>query len=254
MMNSMNVPSLADIAAVTGNNDSFGGNNGWWVLIILFALFGGWGNRGWGGYSDSGAADNYVLASDFSNIERKIDGVNNGLCDGFYAMNTGMLNGFNSTNAAIASGFAGVNNAICTLGYQNAQLINGVDTNIMQSTYGLQTGLTALGTQIQQCCCDNRAELADLKYTMATQTQAIMQNCNNNYRSLHDEMVASQIEAKNSRIAELEAKVARADLDASQARQNEYLINAIRPAAIPSYQVPNPYYGYGYQNNCCCNG
>ena len=46
-------PSLADIAAVTGNRNSdgngFADGNGWWVLIILFALFGGWGNAGWGG-------------------------------------------------------------------------------------------------------------------------------------------------------------------------------------------------------------
>ena len=48
----MNVtPSLADIAAVTDgnrNNDGFGNGNGWWVLIILFAIFGGWGNGAWG--------------------------------------------------------------------------------------------------------------------------------------------------------------------------------------------------------------
>lgn len=43
MFNS-NGPSLADIAAVTGNrnNDGFGEGNGWWILIILFAIFGGY--------------------------------------------------------------------------------------------------------------------------------------------------------------------------------------------------------------------
>lgn len=92
--------SLADIAAATGNNnDTWGGNGAWWIIILfLFAFTGGWGNNN--GCNNncastgSGITDGYILTSDFANIERKIDGVNQGLCDGFYAMNTGMLNGF----------------------------------------------------------------------------------------------------------------------------------------------------------------
>ena len=94
----------ADIRAVTdGNNGGYGGGWGgdWSAWIIIFLIFGffGWGGNGWGGGfggrgSGAGVVDGYVLASDFSNIERKIDSVNNGVCDGFYAMNTGMLNGF----------------------------------------------------------------------------------------------------------------------------------------------------------------
>ena len=96
--------SLSDIAAATGNdrnnNDCFGGNGAWWIIILfLFCFAGGWGNGRGGlfggeGSTASGITDGYILTSDFANIERKIDSVNNGLCDGFYAMNTGMLNGF----------------------------------------------------------------------------------------------------------------------------------------------------------------
>lgn len=223
MFNTSNVPSLSDIAAVTNSNNDFAGGNGWWILVILFAIFGGFGNNGYRGMgSNAGAADNYVLASDFSNIERKIDGVNNGLCDGFYAQNTNMLNGF-----------AGVNSAISGLGFQTAQ----------QST--------ALSNQLQQCCCDNRAAIADLKYTMADQTNTIMQNCNNNYRSLHDELVAFQMNAKDEKIATMQAQIQALNLAASQQAQNAYLINQLRPAAVPAYTVPNPYYGYGF--NCGCN-
>lgn len=210
MFNS-NVPSLADIAAVT-NNDGFGGNNGWWILIILFALFGGWGN----GYGRGGVQEDYVLASDFANIERKIDGVNNGLCDVAYAQNTSLLNGFNNT----------------------------------------QMAMNNLGFQLQQCCCDNKAMIADLKYDMAMQTQNVMLNCNNNYRQLHDEMEAFKLEAKNERIAELTSKVQALELRASQQEQNNVIINTLRPAAVPAYTVANPYYGYGYQCNnggCGCN-
>lgn len=243
------MPSLSDIAAVTNNNDGFGnGNSGWWVLIILFALFGGFG-RGYGyGGSGGGVTDGYVLASDFATLERKADTINSGLCDGFYAMNTGMLNGFSNTNAAIATGFAGVNNAVCTLGYQNAELINGVNMNIMQSAFNEQANTTALSNQIQQCCCDNKSLLSELRYEMLQQDQAIMQNCNNNYRALHDELVQSQIDAKNAQIAERDARIQALELKASQEAQNNYIVNALRPQAIPAFEVPNPYCPCGYSH------
>lgn len=212
--------SLSDIAAVTNGNDGFGGNNGWWILIILFALFGWGGNGGYVG-AGGGAQRDYVLASDFANIERKIDGVNNGLCDGFYAMNTGMLNGFNTVN-----------------------------TNILQAQNGLVAGQTALSNQLATCCCENKQQIADLKYAMAQSQAEIMQNCNANYRSLHDEMVAAQIEAKNTQIAQLTAMLDKAELKASQEAQNNYLVAQLKPSPIPAYTVPNPYASYGYPCGC----
>lgn len=128
--------SLADIAAATGNNgrnnDGFGGDGSWaWVLIFLIFAFGGWGRNGngFGGGAGVGATDNYVLASDFATLQRQMDSgfdrignrienVNNGLCDGFYAMNTGMLNGFSGVQQTLCQGFSGVNHAIATNGYE----------------------------------------------------------------------------------------------------------------------------------------
>ena len=237
MLNS-NGLSLSDIAAVTGRNneDGFGGNNGWWILIILFALFGGWGNNGYGAFgggSNGSVTDGYVLASDFSNIERKIDGVNNGLCDGFYAMNTGMLNGF-----------------------------SGVNTAIMQGTNSITAGITGIGTQLQQCCCDNRAAIADLKYQLATDScavtnainqaaQNIINNDNANYRTLHDENVAIQMAAKDETIAQLRAQANFRDINDSNTAQSAYLLAQLRPAAVPAYVVQNPY-GCNCNTGCCC--
>lgn len=199
--------SASDIAAVIGNNnDGFSGNNGWWVLIVLLALCGGFGYGGYG-YAGKGAGvtDGYVLASDFANIERKIDGVNNGLCDGFYAMNTGMLNGFNS----------------------------------------IQAGQASLGAQFQQCCCDNKAAIADLRYTMAQQAQAIMQNDNANYRQLHDENIQIQMAAKDATIAELRAMLENANRRAEMEAQTVRLEHSINRVPVPAYVVQNPY--------CCGN-
>lgn len=251
MFNS-SAPSLADIAAVTGNDrNGWGNGDGWWILIILFALFGGWGNGFGGNGSGSRNATDAIDAS----LQRGFD------------------------NQSVMNKLNGIEQGICSMGYDQLAQINQVNTNIMQTGYGITNAIqansiaamqqsNALQSQLADCCCENRAAIAQVRYDMATDTCAvttaiqqaardITDNANANYRSLHDEMVASQMEAKNDRIAELQSQVQALNLAQSQANQNQYLINAIRPSAIPAFQVPNPYagYGYGYCNNnqCCCN-
>lgn len=284
--------SLADIAAATGTNrngngDGMWGDNGaWWIIILFLFVFCGWGGNGFGGFGNNGAAmgaaDNYVLASDFAQLSRQMDSgfdrtatginqVNNGVCDGFYAMNTGMLNGFANVNANISNGFAGVDNAVCTLGYQTQQGINSVNVAGMQNTNAIQTQLAqcccdtkgaikdasyanamntnAIQSQLAECCCENRAAIADVKYQMATDTCAINTNaCNNtrdiidnqnaNTRSILDFLVQDKISTLQSENAELR-------LSASQEKQNNYLVNALKPCPVPAYITCNPYQSYG---------
>lgn len=201
----------------SNGNSGFGfGNNDAWVLIILFALIFGWnGNNGFGG-NGAGAMDGYVLTSDFANIERKIDGVNNGLCDGFYAMNTGMLNGF-----------AGITNAITTGGYETRNAISD------------------LGSQLASCCCDLRAGQKDTQYAIAMQTNALQQYLCDGFRSIHDEITANRIEDKNAQIAAQQNEINALRLKASQTEQNQYLIGQLKPCPSAAYIVPNP--------NCCYN-
>lgn len=253
MFNS-SAPSLADIAAVTGNDrNGWGNGDGWWILIILFALFGGWGN-GFNGNGGGCASKNTTDVID-ATLQRGFD------------------------NQGVMSKLNGIERGICSLGYDQLAQINQVNTNIMQTGYGITNAIqansiasmqqsNALQAQLADCCCENRAAIAQVRYDMATDTCAvtnaiqqaardITDNANANYRSLHDEMVASQMEAKNDRIAELQSQVQALNLAQSQSNQNQYLINALRPSAVPAFQVPNPYagYGYGYCNNnqCCCN-
>ena len=76
-----------------------------------------------GGYGGGGVGENYVLATDFANLERKMDGINNGLCDGFYAQNTNMLNGFAGVQQTLCQGFSGIDRSIANLGYQQARVL-----------------------------------------------------------------------------------------------------------------------------------
>lgn len=127
--------SLADIAAVTGNNrdnDGMWGNGAWWIVILLIFGWGGFGNNGWGG---NGAGNGYTDASiqrgfDNQAVISKLDGITNGLCDGFYAVNNSMLTGFN-----------GINTNIMQTGYGIQQAINADTIANMQNTNALQSQL-----------------------------------------------------------------------------------------------------------------
>lgn len=240
-----------------GNNGIFGNSEGWWV-IILFALIFGWGRGGYGfGGGNGGVTDGYVLASDFSNIERKIDGVNNGLCDGFYAMNTGMLNGFSGLQSTAMQGFAGLNTAIVQQGYENrigqndiaSQLATCCCTtqqNIKDSITQGVMNTNAIQQQIQQCCCDNE------KATMQNRYEAAQMNCNTLQAidKLGDRIIDYMATEKTNALRD-ENQALR--LAASQSMQNEVLLSKLRPAPVPAFAVPSPFYygAYGNNNGCC---
>lgn len=222
----------ADIAACTGNNNGFGdGSGAWWIIILfLFAFSGGWNNGGNGG----GAANNYVLASDFATIQRQ-------LSDGF----SGQERRTDAIVNGLSNGF-----------YTNAQLANQTNMSIMQTGNAIQG-------QIADCCCQNKSAIADLKYTMAQDTNSITRSIDtgfcqtnfNNQQNTRDIMANQDANTRailerltQDKIDALRDENATLKLTASQAAQNQYLVNELRPCPAPAYVVPNP---YAY-SNCGC--
>lgn len=257
-------PSLSDIAAVTRNSgDGFGGEGSWaWVLIFLIFALGGWGRNGNGfGGNNGGIGENYALATDFATLERKLDGVNNGLCDGFYAM----AQQFSNTNQNIANSTASLQQTLC-------QGFSGINQAIMTNGYETRLGVNNLGYQLSNCCCDLKTQIADccctlgrgldgINYNMATNTNALQQTlCNNtrdiienqnaNYRAIHEELVANKLEMKNDRIAEQQNEINALRLAASQEKQNNYLISQLKPCPEPAYVVNGPT-PVNFPTNCC---
>ena len=230
--------NLSDIAAVTGGNrngDGMFGDNGWWIILLfLFAGwgrgFGGLGGFGGGGYEAPCATQADVRAAvDQQTLISKLDQQTYGLADSTYAL----------TNA-INNGFHGVDTAVCTLGYN------------------MQGGFNTLAHQISDCCCENGRAMergfADLGYALATQscdtrrticdsTRDIIENNNAGVRSIHDFLT-------QDKIASLQAENQGLRLAASQAKQNAYLINELRPCPVPAYNVPNPYCCNTFFGNC----
>lgn len=214
---------------VTPANNYGGGMGMWgdnWIWIIVLFLF-GWGRNGFGnGNGNGGVVDGYVLTSDFANIERKIDSVNQGLCDGFYQQ-AQLVNG---TNMAMANGFAQAE-----LSRSNQQA-------------ALMQQLNAMQMQAAECCCNTQRSIEGVRYDMAAQacdtrntvqnaTRDIIDNANSNSRAILDFLT-------QSKLSDLQAENQGLKLAASQAAQNSYLVSQLRPSPIPAYTVQNPY---------CCN-
>lgn len=254
--------SLADIAAATGNgrnNDGmFGGDGSWWIIVLFIFAFFGWGNNGWGNNGNGGgyaatAATQADIQRGFDNsaVISKLDGISNGLCDGFYSMNNGMLTGFN-----------GINTNIMQTGFGIQQAINADTVANMQNTNALQA-------QLANCCCETREAIQGVNYNLATNTCALQNTMNNNTRDLLENQNSNTRAILDylcqKETADLRAENQALKLAASQSNQNAVLQAAIdantaeilrrtAPLPVPAYQVPNPntYYGCGCNTGCNC--
>lgn len=244
--------SVADMAAVmNGNNHGnglFGGDNSAWGLILFLIIILGWGrgNVWGGGNGDSGAP---------------------------YVVNNSVQRGFDQ--AAIMSGISGLqtglSNAEVSRCNQQANILQALSSNMM----GLTTQLNNMAMTSQQCCCDNRAAIADLRYNVATEACAdrnaitsalrdVLAANNASTQRILDQMCQDKIDAKDEIIANLRTQLNMLNLQQSQnaqtaqiladnARQTTALEQYLNPVPIPAYQVPNPNCCGRYNNGSCGN-
>lgn len=230
-----------ELPTVAYGNCNNNGNNGWndwsWIigLALVGGLFGGWGNGGFGfggnhGYGYGAPATQADLANGFAQntLQRGIDDIILGQAQ----MQNFVNQGFSGLNATVNGGFAGVNNAICTLGYQQAQLVNG------------------LSRELGDCCCTTQRAIDSVKYENAKNTCDIIRAGQDNTRAILDYLSSEKIASLQAENAGLKAQI-------SNDRQTATLINEIKPCPIPAYITCNPYqsaYGFGFSNgfNGCC--
>ncbi len=228
----------ADIAAVMGNRGGFGngmfGDGAWWIIILfLFAMNGGWGN-GWGG----GGMMPWMMGQTNTNndVQRGFD-------------QAAVINALNGISAGVTNGFA------------NAEIAaNSRQMADMNQNFALQSAL-------QNCCCENRAATADLKYTVATEAcadraavgdalQAVLNVVNGGIQSIKDQMCNDKIDAKNQQIAELQRQLTmtdlKADIIANNNAQTAALEQYLAPVPRPAYVVQNPNGCGQVWNGCGC--
>ena len=218
--------SLSDIAAATGNrnNDGFGGDGCWWIILfLLFGMF-GWGGYGFGGGYGGGGTN----TPGFQGFATRSD------IDAALATQ-GIENGITGISTQLCNGFAGVNSAIANLGYQN-----------------------------QQCCCDLKQAIGDVNYNMAAQTNILQNTVNNGFRDVIEAQNAGTQRIIDTitqdKIQSLQTELQSAQLQLSNQAQTTNIINALRPTPTPSYPVMSPYtsiinptgFTFGV-NGCGCN-
>ena len=246
-----------------GNGFGMGGDWAWIILLLLL----GWGNNGWGGGFGGGvggfAADGAMLYPWMNQAEITTDGfrdqmLNNNVTsirDGIGNLSTQLCNCCGDIQMSLATGFAGVEQ-----GANARQIAN------MQTAFGLQTavsnGFNSLGSQLADCCCENRLASADLKYVIATENCAdraaisdgirdVITNQTANTQRILDQLCADKIDAKNDEIAQLRQELLYSRGQASQIAQNSTIINGIydRLNQCPVGTVPV----YGEQPIFTCN-
>lgn len=226
-----------------GGNGGFGGGlfGGDLSIIVLFFLFMmmGWGNGFGGGFDGAGL---YPWMNNSQNIN-----------DGFRDQMLGTQ--INSIQNGITSGFGDVQNALCS-GFA------GITNTMNQNTMADMERSFSVQSALQNCCCENRAATADLKYTVATEACAdraaisdalrtVISESNANTQKILDKICANEIEMLRSRNAELQTQVNMQALAASQTAQTaaivadnnlqtQYLVNRIAPYPVPAYTVTNP--------------
>lgn len=247
-----------------GNGNGMWGGDGWWV-IVLFLIWGMWGgNWGNGSFGNGGSAatqgaltrEQACIDNNFQNLMRETAAISD----------------------AVNGGFSTLDTRVCQQQYETARQLDGINSTI-QSGFGAANvvalqNANAIQAQQAQCCCEQKAATADLKYTIANedcQTRNLIQNTtrdmidnnNANTRAILDKLTQQEMAAKDAQISALNQQLFRADLAASQAAQNTYLVDQLSPKCpIPAFLTCNPYtgqsytngYGYGYNNGGCgCN-
>lgn len=283
-----------------GNNGGLFGNGGdsWLGILFLIALC----NGGWGGFGGGfgGGYGNMMLGYDFPWLLNGQNGINSNVNSGFrdaqlHDSVTSVRDGVSNlatqlcgccgdVQMSLANGFSGVQNALCNGFAGTTAAVNGAQNAIAQQLYSNQIadlersfaaqtastqGMNAIQSQLAQCCCDNRAATADLKYTIATEAcstrttdtqnmQLILNAINDGFRAMSDQRYQDKIDAKNDEIAQLRQENLYARGQASQIAQNEQIVNSIynRLDTCPVGTTPvygrTPIFTCNNGNTCGC--
>lgn len=257
-----------------GGNGGFGGDWGAW--IVLFLIFGMFGNGGWGMNGSDGAFP-WLFSGQNNTNEVVTAGFNQAATQAALGdINTALTSGFGNVQTSLCGGFAGVNASIN--GAQNAisQQMYANQIADLNRSFDAQTastqGMNAIQAQIAQCCCNQSANTADVKYTIATEACANRATSTANTQAILDKLcqleldgVKAQVDAKNDKILELQNQLNMATLRESQTAQNAFiaqgfsdevdqLYNRLNNCPVPS----TPVYGRTPIFTCnqggCANG
>lgn len=211
--------TASDVAVLTGNNgrnnDGWGGDGCWWIILfLLFGMFGwgGYGN-GWGGNGGGANSPGFQGWATRADIDSAL-------------ATQGIESGIQNISTQLCNGFAGVNSNISNLGYQ-----------------------------LQDCCCQTQRAVDGVNYNMAMQTNTIQQALCSGFRDVIDSQNAGTQRIIDTitqdKIQSLQTELQSAQLQLANAAQTNNIINSLRPTPVPAYITCSPYQAaLGYGNGC----
>lgn len=245
--------------AYNGGNNCFGGD-GWWIILLLLC---GWGGMGFGGGFGGGYG-----GYDFPWILNGQNGINNNtnagfrdalLNDGISSIGDKVTSGFGDVQTALCGGFAGVTAAV-------NGAANGISQQLYNGTIADMERSFAVQSALQNCCCENRAGIADLKYTLASEACSTRATSTANTQAILDKLCALELDGVKAQLAAEQRENAnlRSDLQyargqasqieqtaairAGQATTANQLVSELRSCPIPAQPV------YGSQPIFTCGG
>lgn len=207
--------SLADIRAATHDDDGYSGQGSWFWIVVLFLFMFGFGRNGmWGNDANNGALTRAEMTDGFNNqsILNKLNGLENGLCDGFYSQNTTMLQGF-----------------------------SGIGNQIMQNKFAMK-----------ECCCETNRNIDAVRYENSKNTCEITTAIHNEGEQTRALIQANTIQNLRDRLEAKNQELQTANFQLSQQAQNATLINELRPCAKPAYITCSPYQARNFGCGCDC--
>lgn len=237
-MFSSNCMSPADMAAVMGTNNR--------------------GNDAFGGYGADMIIWLIVIAAIFNG--------------GFGFGGWGGNGGFNSPAGQGALTRTDIDAALSTQGIESG--ITGIGTQLCNGFNSVNSNISNLGYNLQNCCCDLKQGLGEVNYNLAAQTNILQNTVNNNGNAIQQALNSGfrdVIDAQNAgtqrivdlftqdKIQSLQTELQSAQLQLSNAAQTNNIVNALRPTPVPAYLTCSPYqtivnptgFAFGVSGNGC---
>ena len=189
--------SLSDIRAAT---NGMGNQSEWFWIIVLFLFM--FGNSG-GLFGGQGNLTRAEMTDGFNNqsVLRKLDGITQGLCDGFYAQNTTMLQGF-----------------------------NGLGNQIAENRFAAE-----------KCCCETNRNIDNVRYEASKNTCDITTAIHAEGEATRALINANTMQALRDKLADKDRELMTANFQLSQQAQSANLVAELRPCAKPAYLTCSPY-------------
>lgn len=160
--------SLSDLAAVTKDADGWGGNSGWWIILLFLVFMNGgfgWNRQGeFGQYATAASQQEILYGQQFGQLNDRLTNIGNGICNLGYEMQGN----------------------IGQLGKEMALAQNGTNMAIMQSANGIQA-------QLAECCCTTQRAIDGVNANMEAK-----------FAALEKSQLEQRIAEQSARIASLE--------------------------------------------------